>query len=1069
MIKVVLVGQEGAGKTSLRQSLRTGRPTPTSGPQESTVQIDVEEMDVNGVTLRVYDCAGQVAYTGLLQMFLSPRAVNLLVCDTGAFGPPDAKLRDKEQLNKDLSKLEELRVCDWLRSLSFRVPDSDVVVVATKCDLAAGMAADAAGRIGDAIDVWLESWSGAGMTTVRVEGAVSLSSCLTPASEQDASPVLGSTHRQSTGLAVRAAGRIERAIAKWLEGWPGAGMTTVRAKDTVRPSRCLSPASEQDTSPALGNTQCREQSTWACDWREGICVECQPSLLRRIMYNSKGDLRGASLVLPRSWNIALEVLDALGSGRNPVESAKRTILPTGGSNVGKGVFPAIHQHKGIGGLTLADLYAKWDDIVATLKEYGVTVINPYHALEGALLIREHQGSLVRHETYIFLDVSWLAQILKPLLNHRDDEDPCCGDVSLGDTGITLKEDKHIASWNRLKGNGVLEPSLAKVLWPDGLSDYVLPTLDSLGLTYPLDDDSAEGLVVLLRLDDKRPEDVGKELDDFRRGHTAVLSVKWKIFLGVPPGAIEKMLTRCCRLGTLRTFWRFGVLVQGSLGGGIAAKTFALLIEYSHETCEVDMKVYGNITTAAPWAALSFGISVFQAMCSEFPGLRWRACLRCPQHEQDMQISKAATRHGDKLLHGATCNLCDFETGGLAVAAVDLLEIVDIRQSRGELVREVHKRLVQAQDRYPVLRAEAARGLHPELAQIQLNTWWDSVKEEMGDMLRGARGQTGGGAVASVASVASGEVARLERLVGELAGRLEQLFGDLQQQQGQDVEDVRERIGQVDRRLVDMIDADDGVMGRLDFLVVMMMAMRRDGFDTPRRACVLPPWDFTQGHGLSDEEQAPESWVKRLGEWGEDDFKQGKRVFRTKMRLFLVCAVTHRLVPCGPNGQGYDIQRPRTWFRMSVSVTSFVLQVVSATLAAIAAAPLSGAGALAEETLSAALGSMESMLEAQLAGLTLDGGGVDVAVGPQTAQLEGGAYASLREFIHGVEDTARLEIAKATKKAHRERRAPPSSSEFVFFEQKMVQVQRRDGDAAVQWVLKEHESAWFDQTRSAPVS
>ncbi|CAN0468026.1 unnamed protein product [Ectocarpus sp. 8 AP-2014] len=113
--------------------------------------------------------------------------------------------------------------------------------------------------------------------------------------------------------------------------------------------------------------------------------------------------------------------------------------------------------------------------------------------------------------------------------------------------------------------------------------------------------------------------------------------------------------------------------------------------------------------------------------------------------------------------------------------------------------------------------------------------------------------------------------------------------------------------------------------------------------------------------------------------------------------------------------------------------------------------------------------MESMLEAQLAGLTLDDGGVDVAAGPQTAQLEGGAYASLREFIHGVEDTARLEIAKATKKAHRERRAPPSSSEFVFFEQKMVQVQRRDGDAAVQWVLKEHESAWFDQTRSAPVS
>lgn len=63
-------------------------------------------------------------------------------------------------------------------------------------------------------------------------------------------------------------------------------------------------------------------------------------------------------------------------------------------------------------------------------------------------------------------------------------------------------------------------------------------------------------------------------------------------------------------------------------------------------------------------------------------------------------------------------------------------------------------------------------------------------------------------------------------------------------------------------------------------------------------------------------------------------------------------------------------------------------------------------------------------------------------------LEGGAYASLREFVHGAEDAARVEMAKAEKG----RRAPPSSSNFVYFSQ-MVQVQRRDGDAAVQWVLR----------------
>lgn len=79
---------------------------------------------------------------------------------------------------QDLSKLQELRVCDWLRSLSFRIPDSDVVVVATKCDLADGMATSLAERMERAIRKWLESWRGAQMTTVRVDEGVSLTSCV---------------------------------------------------------------------------------------------------------------------------------------------------------------------------------------------------------------------------------------------------------------------------------------------------------------------------------------------------------------------------------------------------------------------------------------------------------------------------------------------------------------------------------------------------------------------------------------------------------------------------------------------------------------------------------------------------------------------------------------------------------------------------------------------------------------------------------------------------------------------------------------------------------------------------
>lgn len=47
----------------------------------------------------------------------------------------------------------------------------------------------------------------------------------------------------------------------------------------------------------------------------------------------------------------------------------------------------VEQHRGIEGITLADLSAKWNYIVEALQGEGVKVVNPGHALEGALSIR----------------------------------------------------------------------------------------------------------------------------------------------------------------------------------------------------------------------------------------------------------------------------------------------------------------------------------------------------------------------------------------------------------------------------------------------------------------------------------------------------------------------------------------------------------------------------------------------------------------------------------------------------------------------------------------------------------
>ncbi|CAN0078933.1 unnamed protein product, partial [Ectocarpus sp. 8 AP-2014] len=58
-LKVVIVGKETVGKTSLRRSIKTGRPCMTrGGGVESTVHVDVEDHEVDGHPIRMFDCAG---------------------------------------------------------------------------------------------------------------------------------------------------------------------------------------------------------------------------------------------------------------------------------------------------------------------------------------------------------------------------------------------------------------------------------------------------------------------------------------------------------------------------------------------------------------------------------------------------------------------------------------------------------------------------------------------------------------------------------------------------------------------------------------------------------------------------------------------------------------------------------------------------------------------------------------------------------------------------------------------------------------------------------------------------
>ncbi|CAB1118449.1 unnamed protein product [Ectocarpus sp. CCAP 1310/34] len=354
-LKVVIVGKETVGKTSLRRSITTGKPCMTrDSGVESTVHVNVEDHKVDGRPIRIFDCAGQavktwlsveddpevleeeiamelqavdeqlagvtldddvpseeedddgmypvilhpvaqftlfdtmfqssaplqvsvlphvdhcrqVVYYGLLQQFLTPRAVYLLVWDT-------AKASEMNGLN-----LEDLAIAPRLRCLTFRVPDANMVLVGNKLD----RVAKARRTVADDLESESRQW-------------LNLVSC---------SP---------SGLGILA---------------PSFGART--------------------------------------DWP---CGKSTPELFHRIIFNPVDDKRAVTMHIPPGYQVALEMLEELASSsRRKAEQRTR-------------------------GITRADLEQKWQAKVAELNSAGTPVAAPEAAMSGAILI-SHKRDLDGH-------------------------------------------------------------------------------------------------------------------------------------------------------------------------------------------------------------------------------------------------------------------------------------------------------------------------------------------------------------------------------------------------------------------------------------------------------------------------------------------------------------------------------------------------------------------------------------------------------------------------------------------------------------------------------------------------
>lgn len=166
------------------------------------------------------------------------------------FGPP-GDTDDGGQLESDIYKLEELGVCGWLRCLSWRVPDCNVILVGTKCDLLPEkVMKDVARRLEDACRKWLENWAETGKK-INIEPGVSLTSC------------------KPRGIYSKAKDRWQKSKDRW---------------------QC-------DRGKGL----------------DGACTTSL--LYRITHNSQGDGHRGTGTTIPRGWRIAQHVLDALAKGR----------------------------------------------------------------------------------------------------------------------------------------------------------------------------------------------------------------------------------------------------------------------------------------------------------------------------------------------------------------------------------------------------------------------------------------------------------------------------------------------------------------------------------------------------------------------------------------------------------------------------------------------------------------------------------------------------------------------------------------------------------------------------------
>ena len=125
MVKLVLVGQEGVGKTTLLKALKRSMwMIPRAPSTQKTEGIEVKDILLDDVTLRCFDCGGDVDFNETHNFFITQGALYLACFNMSEY--------TKATVERNSFLLGRLQL--WLQYIFSKVPAARVIIVGTHAD-----------------------------------------------------------------------------------------------------------------------------------------------------------------------------------------------------------------------------------------------------------------------------------------------------------------------------------------------------------------------------------------------------------------------------------------------------------------------------------------------------------------------------------------------------------------------------------------------------------------------------------------------------------------------------------------------------------------------------------------------------------------------------------------------------------------------------------------------------------------------------------------------------------------------------------------------------------------------